>query len=1036
MDPLSITLASVTLIGAIAKVGKTGASFLADVRNARSDIEAIIVEFDSIKVVITLIANEFQQSVDPVPTPLHEKIVGIINNCADLVADIDKSLASYGPTSAQKRLKWATSGKKDIAKARSGLSAHRVALELALEMLNMQVVKEIRDGTIELTSETRETKDQTSRILEGNRNIRDDVQRILQEISRLQALLPSERPNSIMLQRYLDELSNYVESVSDGSDRVKSNTESQGVSEERQMEEPRNENQERDDSGVLVGPQQNRISRKESIVQCNLANVGSTSASEIGKWPVRIIDKQGGENSTSARAYLLQVLDFGDDGIAREFVYTKEEDMLAYKAQLLDVIPRFRYISVGWPYTVNSGCGSLKVSSYLRSIYQIPQSFFELSISPQSSRGSLYTGASNTKIDAFASGLKEASAREASIGKTSKQCSLCYILRTVKKRTSPANTIWAIEPVAVYHSFDVDTFSSLWLTIHDTDETKYGTYDVLSTGKQTSNPHSYGYSLTAALEAQLLFLRLAEENWESYITYLEHSLSQTMEKVKPINVDERPRFYPLDMGADFDIGEKKAENAIRKFNDSVQGMFSTIWDSREQDGSLRQRAHHTKKRHSMGIREAHENTKRQLDAELEAYLCVDTVNIHDKQNLHHIQSQVQDTLLNLQLNLTVLRETKSHYQNLQDHVLPPGLIGDQAQIGMKEFLYNAGQIETNLAIKHRKLETLDHHVRDGISLCDGILQYHSLQVSKIFNERAKLSSENLERVMKRTEQETASMHIITIFTVIFLPATFVGTFLSIDTIWPSLDEADSDWFYPPRPFRYFIRICVALILVSTIIWVSLFFFSRQKKAREIKKLRKDEESGDGLKIIHAGLFRMGTHSMAKAYRVLGFTTFHALDEPFRAKWVQIEKAAEATWPSVPNARSRSPFKREDWDELWGEYDAVCDTSAPFTLELFRAYPDARVVIVQRDFDSWWPSFKSEILDNLFTSFFESQMFFAWHFVGFRAGHGEPFPFSNERNAHADIVKEKRKKLNVAISRTVALGIAGVVALGASWWFLI
>jgi hypothetical protein len=26
---------------------------------------------------------------------------------------------------------------------------------------------------------------------------------------------------------------------------------------------------------------------------------------------------------------------------------------------------------------------------------------------------------------------------------------------------------------------------------------------------------------------------------------------------------------------------------------------------------------------------------------------------------------------------------------------------------MKKFLYNAGQIETNLAVKHRKLETLD-----------------------------------------------------------------------------------------------------------------------------------------------------------------------------------------------------------------------------------------------------------------------------------------------------------------------------------------
>ncbi|KAI0907761.1 hypothetical protein F4823DRAFT_539198 [Ustulina deusta] len=262
----------------------------------------------------------------------------------------------------------------------------------------------------------------------------------------------------------------------------------------------------------------------------------------------------------------------------------------------------------------------------------------------------------------------------------------------------------------------------------------------------------------------------------------------------------------------------------------------------------------------------------------------------------------------------------------------------------------------------------------------------------------------------------------------------------------------------------------------------------------------DTESSDGLKVLHAGLFRMGTHSMAKAYRILGFKTFHALDESLRGNWVELEKAAEATWPSVPNARPRPPFTRDDWDKLWGnEYEVVCDTSAPFTLELFKAYPNAKVVIVQRDYDSWWPSFQSEILNNLFIPFSEFQMFLAWHTIGFRAGHamrklvcglfnaktkGEieahgretydrffqelrdavpperrleykmgsgweplceflgkdvpdvPFPFANEQNVHAASVKGKRRTINSAISKTVAVGIVSVAVAGASWWFLV
>ncbi|KAJ2987293.1 hypothetical protein NUW58_g4587 [Xylaria curta] len=147
------------------------------------------------------------------------------------------------------------------------------------------------------------------------------------------------------------------------------------------------------------------------------------------------------------------------------------------------------------------------------------------------------------------------------------------------------------------------------------------------------------------------------------------------------------------------------------------------------------------------------------------------------------------------------------------------------------------------------------------------------------------------------------------------------------------------------------------------------------------------KSRDGLKVLHASLFRMGTLSMAKAYRILGFKPFHALDDPERVNWVQLEKAAEATWPSVSDARPIPPFARKDWDELWGnEYDVVCETSGPFTLELLRAYPDAKVVIVQRDYGSWWPSFQSDVLDPLFRPFIGFQMFLAWHLAGFRAGH--------------------------------------------------
>ncbi|KAI1084845.1 hypothetical protein F5B20DRAFT_523483 [Whalleya microplaca] len=121
----------------------------------------------------------------------------------------------------------------------------------------------------------------------------------------------------------------------------------------------------------------------------------------------------------------------------------------------------------------------------------------------------------------------------------------------------------------------------------------------------------------------------------------------------------------------------------------------------------------------------------------------------------------------------------------------------------------------------------------------------------------------------------------------------------------------------------------------------------------------------GLKIINASLFRMATKSMAQAYIILGYKTHHGLlEDVLETPWALIEQAAEATWPSVPGAPSppRPPHNREDWGHLWGSYDAVTDIASPFAIELIKAYPEAKVVVVQRDFDSWWPSFVSQVRD--------------------------------------------------------------------------
>ncbi|KAK7984407.1 hypothetical protein PG989_011809 [Apiospora arundinis] len=134
-------------------------------------------------------------------------------------------------------------------------------------------------------------------------------------------------------------------------------------------------------------------------------------------------------------------------------------------------------------------------------------------------------------------------------------------------------------------------------------------------------------------------------------------------------------------------------------------------------------------------------------------------------------------------------------------------------------------------------------------------------------------------------------------------------------------------------------------------------------------------------IINAGLFKMGTRSMAEAYKILGYRTHHGMDDVWGGNpWEGMERGAEATWPAFANpgkkaAAEKPParFTREQWDEVWGGWDAITDVASPFTEELIQIYPDAKVVVVQRDFNTWWPSLKTGVLDPIFDWTFDMML---------------------------------------------------------------
>lgn len=136
MDPLSITASCFTLAATITRVSYQVTEFVREVRDARSDLDAVARELLSIKTVLEILADDAKDPAqNNFPPTLGRQVTGILANCNDVVAQIERLLSSYQGSRLTKGTKWALNGRGDAGKLRSTLEAHKTALDIALDMV-------------------------------------------------------------------------------------------------------------------------------------------------------------------------------------------------------------------------------------------------------------------------------------------------------------------------------------------------------------------------------------------------------------------------------------------------------------------------------------------------------------------------------------------------------------------------------------------------------------------------------------------------------------------------------------------------------------------------------------------------------------------------------------------------------------------------------------------------------------------------------------------------------------------------------------
>ncbi|KAJ6783352.1 hypothetical protein PWT90_04351 [Aphanocladium album] len=118
-----------------------------------------------------------------------------------------------------------------------------------------------------------------------------------------------------------------------------------------------------------------------------------------------------------------------------------------------------------------------------------------------------------------------------------------------------------------------------------------------------------------------------------------------------------------------------------------------------------------------------------------------------------------------------------------------------------------------------------------------------------------------------------------------------------------------------------------------------------------------------MRVIVCGLPRTGTMSVRLALHQLGIYRCYHMVSVLGDLDSQADLWVAAFDNKYGDEKTRgAPWTRAQWDEILGTYQATVDMPAVvFSVELARAYPEAKVIVMRRDPDAWYASVSGTIV---------------------------------------------------------------------------
>lgn len=135
MDPLSISSAAVGLAAAALQASDSISSFIASVRSAKADLEALKGELVALQDVLAWAQESIVSNHNPITAQSGFQVERLMKNCHEVIGKIEALLAKQKSSRLGETVKWTVSGKEEARRLRLELEAHRDALSIAVQLV-------------------------------------------------------------------------------------------------------------------------------------------------------------------------------------------------------------------------------------------------------------------------------------------------------------------------------------------------------------------------------------------------------------------------------------------------------------------------------------------------------------------------------------------------------------------------------------------------------------------------------------------------------------------------------------------------------------------------------------------------------------------------------------------------------------------------------------------------------------------------------------------------------------------------------------